>query len=81
MHGDGTAGPCLAIDHKCGDYEQFTDEKLKEHLIEEYGARQTDYVRALRAMGRVCRCWLHLPLEGRVLEILANDKESSAWRS
>ena len=32
-------------------------------------------------MGRVCRCWLHLPLEGRVLEILANDKESSAWRS
>ena len=81
VHGDGTAGPCLAIDHKCGDYEQFTDEKLKEHLIEEYGARQTDYVRALRAMGRVCRCWLHLPLEGRVLEILANDKESSAWRS
>lgn len=81
VHHDGTAGSCLIIDHKCGDYEQFTDEELKQHLIEEYGARQTDYVRALRVMGRACRCWLHLPLEGRMLELLANDEETLTWQS
>ena len=81
VHHDGIAGPCLIIDHKCGDYEQLTDEELKQHLIEKYGARQTDYIRALHAMGRSCRCWLHLPLEGRMLEILANDEDTSTWPS
>ena len=67
---DGTSGPCLIIDHKCGDYERFGSnaEKLAEHLTEAYGQRQSEYMRALHAMGRECSCWLHLPLEGRMLE-------------
>lgn len=67
---DGTSGPCLIIDHKCGDYERFGSnaEKLAGHLTEAYGQRQSDYMRALHAMGRECQCWLHLPLEGRMLE-------------
>jgi len=68
---DGTPGPCLIIDHKCGDYGRFgTDEKkLAEHLTEAYGQRQSEYMRALHATGRECSCWLHLPLEGRMLEL------------
>ena len=72
-HVDGTAGPCLIIDHKCGNYKGRPD--LKEHLMAAYGPRQSDYIRALRAMGRECRCWLHLPLEGRMLEFTLKEEE------
>jgi len=75
---DGTPAPCLIIDYKCGDYGRFgTDEKkLTEHLTESYGQRQSDYIRALHATGRECRCWLHLPLEGRMLEFTLNESEA-----
>ena len=72
---DGSAGPCLIIDHKCGNYEGKSSDDLKQHLTYAYGQRQSDYLRALRAMGRECGCWLHLPLEGRMLELELNDGE------
>ena len=71
---DGTNGPCLIIDHKCGSYKGRPD--LKEHLTESYGQRQSDYMRALHDMGRECSCWLHLPLEGRMLEFTLNENEA-----
>ena len=74
---DGTAGPFLIIDHKCGNYGKFGDdmENLARHLTEAYGQRQSEYIRALHAMDRECQCWLHLPLEGRMLELKLNDGE------
>ncbi|WP_458401179.1 UvrD-helicase domain-containing protein [Mailhella sp.] len=74
-HADGTAGPCLIVDHKCGNYGKFGDdmENLARHLTEAYGQRQSEYIRALHAMGRECQCWLHLPLEGRMLEFKLNN--------
>ena len=72
---DGTCGPCLMVDHKCGRYEAFAEkEALAEHLKEAYGARQRDYMLALRAMGRECRCLLHLPLEGKFLELRLTEQ-------
>ncbi len=73
---DGTSGPCLIIDHKCGSYEGKSDKDLEQHLTNAYGQRQSDYIRALRDMGRECRCWLHLPLEGRMLEFTLNENEA-----
>lgn len=75
LRADGTAGPCLIVDHKCGKYDRKSAEDLKQHLTEAYGQRQSDYMRALYAMGRKCQCWLHLPLEGRMLELKLNDGE------
>lgn len=75
-HADGTAGPCLIVDHKCGDYRGRPEEDLKKHLLDSYGQRQSDYLRALHAMGRECQCWLHLPLEGRMLEFSLNGNEA-----
>lgn len=72
---DGSFGPCLMVDHKCGRYEAFAEEAaLAEHLCTHYGKRQSEYVRALRAMGRECRALLHLPLEGRMLELCVPEE-------
>ena len=72
---DGSFGPCLMVDHKCGRYEAFAEETaLAEHLCAHYGKRQSEYVRALRAMGRECRALLHLPLEGRMLELCVPEE-------
>lgn len=68
-HADGTPGPCVIVDHKCGNYDGQVEEELKEHLVRAYGQRQSEYLRALCAMGRSCECWLHLPLEGKMLEL------------
>ena len=68
-HADGTPGPCVIIDHKCGNYDGQDEDALKEHLVRAYGQRQSEYLHALRAMGRSCECWLHLPLEGKMLEL------------
>ena len=68
-HGDGTCGPCLIIDHKCGDYARFaTEEALSKHLQEAYAVQMAGYLQAFADMGRECRCWMHLPLEGKMLE-------------
>ena len=71
LRADGRAGECLIIDHKCGNYDDMNDETLARHLAQAYGKRQEEYMLALRATGRDCRCWLHLPLEGKILEMKA----------
>lgn len=68
-HEDGTCGPCLIIDHKCGDYARFaTEEALSKHLQEAYAVQMAGYLQAFADMGRECQCWMHLPLEGKMLE-------------
>lgn len=73
---DGTPGPCLIIDHKCGNYDGKSAEDLKLHLTSAYGQRQSEYMRALHATGRECQCWLHLPLEGRMLEFKLKENKA-----
>ena len=52
-HEDGTCGPCLIIDHKCGDYARFaTDEALLKHLQEAYAVQMAGYLQAFADMGR-----------------------------
>ena len=75
-HADGTTGPCLILDHKCGNYEGKDGEELKAHLVRAYGQRQSEYLCALHAIGRKPSCWLHLPLEGKMLELSLNTNEA-----
>lgn len=56
------------IDHKCGDVHGMDQAELRTELAREYGDQMGGYIRALRIMGRECRCWVYLPLEGRMLE-------------
>ena len=75
-HADGTPGPCLILDHKCGNYAGKDSEELKAHLVLAYGQRQSEYLCALHAIGRKPSCWLHLPLEGKMLELTLNTNEA-----
>ena len=66
----------LIIDHKCGNYGGKDAATLCDDLARDYGPQMGGYIRALRAIGRECRCWLHLPLEGRMLEFTLNENEA-----
>lgn len=64
----------LIIDHKCGNYGGKDDALLRADLARDYGPQMGGYLRALHAMGRECRCWLHLPLEGKMLEFRLGEE-------
>lgn len=63
------------IDHKCGNYTGMDDAALCDGLARDYGAQMGEYLHAMRAMGRECSCWIHLPLEGRMLEFRLKEGE------
>lgn len=66
----GQAVRWMVIDHKCGDYGTCTDDDvLAAHLTKKYGLQMGAYLTAMGDMGRPCECWLHLPFEGKMLEM------------
>ena len=66
----GQAVRWMVIDHKCGDYSACTDDDtLAAHLTGTYGGQMAAYLAAMGDMGRPCECWLHLPFEGKMLEM------------